>query len=189
MWPHGCSRGVACLRLVATLLIVVPLAGTMSCGKKETRAEAITRTNAVSMKPVSLYFEGPDLLLWSEVRQLPVPANDAAAVSVVVNELLKGSANTAVARPFPADATLRAAYLLPDGNAIIDLGGPTLSGGWNAGSHQEMMAVYAMVQTIASNFPQVRRVRLLINGEPAETLAGHIALSHPLAPLPALVRK
>ena len=49
------------------------------------------------------------------------------------------------------------------------------------------MAAYSLVQTVVSNFADAKRVRLLINGVPAETLAGHIALTRSLTPLPAVV--
>jgi hypothetical protein len=49
------------------------------------------------------------------------------------------------------------------------------------------MAIYSVVQTVTANFPEAKRVRILINDEPAETLAGHISLAHALAPMPSLV--
>ena len=87
----------------------------------------------------------------------------------------------------PADTVVRGAFLLPDGTAFIDLGGPTLTSGWPAGSHEELMAVYSIVQTITSNFAEAKRVRILLNGAPAETLAGHIALDRSLTPNGSLV--
>jgi len=43
------------------------------------------------------------------------------------------------------------------------------------------------VQTMSANFVEVKKVRLLVNGTPAETLAGHIALDKPLTPMRDLV--
>jgi spore germination protein GerM len=104
-----------------------------------------------------------------------------------MRELLKGPVMTTSLRLFPPDTVVRAAYLLPGGTAIVDLGGPTLTGGWGTGSHQELMAVHSIVQTIASNFAEARSVRILINGSPSETLAGHVSLAKSFAPVPALV--
>jgi spore germination protein GerM len=168
---------------------VVALLVIGGCRKKTATPANLNAANAVSIRAVTIYFEGPDMLLGPEVREIPLPANEAGAIPIVMRELLKGSPNVNLARPLPADSILRAAYLLPDGNAIIDLGGPTLSNGWGTGSHGELMGVYSIVQTVASNFPAVRRVRILINGEPAETLAGHVSLARSLAPLPSVVRR
>ena len=143
--------------------------------------------NKVAVRQVRLYFEGPEMLLAAETRNVSLPENPAAALPVVVRELLKGSASTAVARSFPADTVLLGAYFLPEGTVFVDLGGPTLQQGWGTGSHEELMAIYSVVQTVTTNFPEAKRVRLLVNGEPAETLAGHVALDRSLVPKGELV--
>jgi hypothetical protein len=38
------------------------------------------------------------------------------------------------------------------------------------------------VDTIALNLPQIRRVGILVDGQPRETLAGHVAIGRPFAP-------
>jgi spore germination protein GerM len=145
--------------------------------------------NKVAVRPVTLYYQGLDMLLGAELRNVALPENPAAAMPVVVRELIKPPLTPNRARSFPADTIVRAAYLLPDGTAFVDLGGPTLTRGWGTGSHEEMMAIYAVVQTVTANFPEVKRVRILVNGEPAETLAGHINIARSLAPAPSLVSR
>lgn len=174
-------------RVFLALILCVAIAG--GCRKKPSQPTAVALANKVSSRTVQLYFESPSFLLAPEVRTLSLPANDAAALRLVTTELLTGSANTAIAKPFPPDSIVRAAYLLPDGNAIIDLGGPTLTSGWNTGSHAEMIAIYSVVQTLTSNFPSVKRVRLLVNGQPVQTLAGHISTDKALVPMPSLLQK
>ncbi len=161
---------------------------TLSCHRKATAPVNLNVANNVVDREVMLYFEGEDLLLAPEVRKLALPSNDAAAISAVLRELLKGPTDPHLAREFPPDTVVRAAYLLPEGTAIVDMGGTTLSQGWATGTHQEMMAVYSTVQTVVGNFPKARRVRLLMNGAPAETLGGHVALDRPLVPISALIR-
>lgn len=159
-----------------------------SCrSEKKTVENAIALANKVSSRTITLFFESPEGLV-PEQRTLPLPESDAAALSLVAKELLKGSANESIPRPLPEDSVIRAAYLLPEGLAVVDVGGPTLAGGWNTGSHGEMIAVYSLVQTIVSNFPSVQRVRILVNGQPEQTLAGHIEIDRSLRPLQALLR-
>ena len=69
----------------------------------------------------------------------------------------------------------------------IDVGGQTLTDGWNTGTHQELMAIESLVQTLVANFEGAHRVRILVNGSPAETLGGHVSLSRSLGPMPSLV--
>ncbi|HXH38047.1 MAG TPA: GerMN domain-containing protein [Thermoanaerobaculia bacterium] len=171
---------------VVLSLVILALAG--GC-KKEGFSPNLNVENKVQVRPVTLFFEGPEMLLVNETRNVALPENPAGALSVVTRELLKGSANAGVPHIFPRDTIVRAAFLLPDGTAFVDLGGGTLSQGWGTGSHEELMAVYSVVQTITTNFPQAKRVRILVNGEPAETLAGHVNLSRPLLPSPAWVAR
>jgi spore germination protein GerM len=154
--------------------------------KKETPAN-LNAANKVAVRMVRLYYESPQLLLAAESRNVPLPENSAAALPGVVRELLKGPVMATSLRLFPADTVVRGAYLLPGGTAVVDLGGATLVQGWGTGSHQELMAVYSLVQSVTANFAEARRVRVLINGSPAETLAGHVSLAKSLAPMPGLV--
>ncbi len=177
---------VSTLAAVA-LLVVIPFAG---CRKKTaTVASNPDVANKVAVRNVNLFYEGPDMLLAPETRDVPVPGNAAGAIPVVMRELLKGPANSAVPRLLPPDTVLRGAFLLPDGTAIIDLGGPTLTNGWGAGSHQELMAIYSIVQTVVANFPEARRVRVLMNGSPAETLGGHVSLARSITPAPGVLTR
>ena len=159
----------------------------LACQRQQPLSRNLNAENKVAMRTVSLYYESQDLLLAPEQRSLPLPENPAAAIDLVMRELLKGSANAAVPKLLPADTVVRGAYLLPDGTAFVDLGGATLSQGWATGSHQELMAIYSVVQTVTVNFPDAKRVRVLVNGEPAETLAGHVSLSRALTPVPSMV--
>ena len=169
------------------VVIVVLLLLLVTCKKKTTPPSNLNAQNQVAPRTVRLYFESPTLLLTAEQRSVQLPQSPAGAMPVVVRELTKGATNPALARSLPADTVVRGAYLLPDGSAFVDLGGVTLTQGWQAGSHEELMAVYAIVQTVTANFPEAKKVRILVNGTPAETLAGHIALDRPLTPMAELV--
>lgn len=173
------------MRLLHIALVLLVATG---CSKRPDEAKRDPKLeNKVSNRTVTLYFESPELLLTPEQRTLALPERDAAAISPVVSEVIKGSANASVPRLFPADANVRGAFLLPDGTAIVDLGGPSLTNGWSTGSHAEVMALYSVVHTLTANFPAVRRVRFLVNGQAVETLAGHVRIDRSLRPLPSLV--
>jgi len=164
--------------VVLSLAILIAASG---CKKKPLSAN-LNAENKVAVRPVTLFFEGPEMLLVRETRNLALPENPAGALSVVARELIKGSSNAGVPPIFPRDTVVRATFLLPDGTAFVDLGGNTLTQGWGTGSHEELMAIYSLVQTVTTNFPDAKRVRILINDEPAETLAGHVNLSRALLP-------
>lgn len=171
-------------RVVVAVLALLLAAG--ACKKKAPVATNVDAQNKVAVRTVSLFFESPNMVLAPESRNLPLPESPAGALSVLMRELAKGPANPQTPRLLPADTVIRGTYLLPGGTALVDLGGATLTQGWGTGSHQELMAVYSIVQTATANVPEVKRVRILMNGGPAETLAGHISLSRSLVPAPAL---
>lgn len=178
----------SCRTLVLLLAISTALSGCR--GERETPADVkLAEANKVTAHTVQLYFESSDMLLMPEPRSVGLPENSAAAMPTLLRELIKGSVNPGVPKPFPPDTEVRGAYLLADGTAVVDLGGPTLVSGWNTGSHQEMIAAYSVVQTVMANVPEAKRVRLLVNGQPAETLAGHLTIDRPLHPMESLLRR
>lgn len=172
-------------RVAVAALVALAVSG--ACRKKTEPAPNLNAANKVSVRLVRLYFESPGMMLIGEPRNVSLPESAAAAVPVVLRELMKGPAVQTSLRIFPADAVVRGAYLLPGGTVVVDLGGPTIAGGWGTGTHQELMAIYSLVHTVTANFPEARRVRILVNGMAAETLAGHISLARSLGPMPSLV--
>ena len=56
------------------------------------------------------------------------------------------------------------------------------------GSASELYAVVGLANTLALNFPSVRRVKILVEGEEVNTLAGHLDLTHPIWPDPSMVK-
>ena len=93
-------------------------------------------------------------------------------------------------RTLPAEATLLEFYLLDDGTAIADFSGE-LSTGTPSGILSEQRAVDSIARTLEANVPGVTRLKILIHGQEAETLAGHLdltgtfALAAPAAQTPA----
>lgn len=79
-------------------------------------------------------------------------------------------------RTLPAEVLLLQFYLLPDGTAIADFS-ETLATETPSGILNEEMAVDSIVQTLGANLSNVQRLKILIRGQEAETLAGHLDLS------------
>jgi spore germination protein GerM len=57
------------------------------------------------------------------------------------------------------------------------------------GSSAEMMTVYSIVNSLSFNFPQIKRVQILIEGKPIETIAGHLSLRQPISSKPDLIKR
>ena len=84
--------------MIRRFAFVTLLLLTTSCRRQQPLSRNLNVENKVAMRTVSLYYESPDLLLAPERRNLPLPQNPAAALDLVMRELLKGSANAAVPR-------------------------------------------------------------------------------------------
>ena len=79
-------------------------------------------------------------------------------------------------RTLPADASLLQFYLLSDGTAIADFS-ETLETEMPSGILNEEMAIDSILRTLGANLSNVYRLKILIRGQDAETLAGHLGLS------------
>lgn len=177
----------------AALGVVTLLVAGLACQKQKEEAPVspalVARENKVAPRAVQLYYETDDQLLAPEERAIPLPERDAVALSGLMQAWLAGPADPQRPRPFPSDTVLRGAYLLPNGDAVIDLGGASLVAGWQAGSHEEIMAVYGVVQTLSANLSEVRRVRFLVGGQVIETLGGHLSIDRPFVPRTDLLKR
>lgn len=142
----------------------------------------------IPKRAVRLWFENSSRKLAAETQELALPESDAEALKPLLQALLE-KVDEADPKPVPDGIEVRAVYLLPDGTAIVDLGGPLFTQGWNTGSDAEVMLVYSVVQTATDNLPSVKRVQILVNGHPADTLAGHVSIEHPLRPIRSLVAR
>lgn len=82
----------------------------------------------------------------------------------------------AAAHPVLKEVKLRAFYIDTSGTAYIDLASVT-EGAVQGSAWDELLAVYAVVNTLMDNFEEIKAVKFLLNGKEARTLAGHIDLS------------
>lgn len=106
-------------------------------------------------------------------------ADLAACVSQAVGELINGPVGD-LQPTLPPTTTVRGVRIDGD-TAVIDFGHELVEG-LPGGSSAEMTAVYSVTDTVCFNFPQLKRVKFLVDGQETETLAGHLDLRQPLAP-------
>jgi hypothetical protein len=78
-------------------------------------------------------------------------------------------------RTLPAEASLLAFYLQPDGTAIADFS-DEISSAMPSGILSEQLAVQSIAQTLGANVGGIRQLKILVHGQEAETLAGHLDL-------------
>jgi hypothetical protein len=81
--------------------------------------------------------------------------------------------------PIPAGTTVRGVFLTDTKEAYVDLGG-TIVSGHSGGSLDEALTVYAIVNALTVNLPEITAVQILIEGREVDSLRGHIDLRAPL---------
>lgn len=83
---------------------------------------------------------------------------------------------------------LRELYLDASGTAYLDLS-VVPKEGIRASAWEELLAAYALVNSLMQNVEEVKRVRFLLDGKEAQTLAGHVDLSRSYTKRMDLVRE
>ena len=109
------------------------------------------------------------------IVELPLSSDPALRSKQVLNTLLAGPVDAEL-RTLPTDTVLLAFYILPDGTAIADFS-EALATSLPSGIASEQLAVNSMARTLEANVPEVKRLKILIHGQEAETLAGHVDLT------------
>jgi spore germination protein GerM len=78
--------------------------------------------------------------------------------------------------PLPAGAAVRNVYFVESGLVLIDVNS-NFASGQTSGILAEELTLSSLVQTLASNIQGISRVKFLVEGKEASTLAGHADLS------------
>jgi spore germination protein GerM len=99
----------------------------------------------------------------------------------ILAALLEGPKTGAALPAVPPGTKLRQLWIRPNGIAWADFS-TELASGMDGGSDGEILAIYAIVDSLALNVPAIRRVGILVDGRERETLGGHVDLRRPLAP-------
>jgi len=103
----------------------------------------------------------------------------------ILSDVIAGPEEAESLPALPSGTRLRQVFVMGSGLAYADFSAQ-LRDGLSGGSDAELMAVYAIVNSLALNIPEISRVAILIEGQPCESLNGHVDLRHPLAPKPSL---
>lgn len=107
--------------------------------------------------------------------EIPLSSDPAERAKQVLNELISNPP-APEQRTLPADTALLGFYILPDGTAIADFS-DALVAETPSGISSEEDTIDSIVETLQANVPSLRRLKILVHGQEADTLAGHIDLT------------
>ena len=144
--------------------------------RRELVQSLTTATNEPLVKAKLFWAAEPDgSELVATTVELPLSNDPALRAKQVLNTLLAGPVDAEL-RTLPPDAALLAFYILPDGTAIADFS-EAMANSIPSGVQSEQLAVDSITKTLEANVPRVRRLKILIHGQEADTLAGHLDLT------------
>jgi spore germination protein GerM len=138
------------------------------------------------LKTVKLFFlSEQDDLLHGEDRDIFPDPSLVFEMKQTIEELLKGS-NNGLVSPFPPETKLREIFFSEDGIAYVDFS-RDVQDLHISGVSAEVETVYSVVNSLAYNFQEVKRVFFLVDGNGKDTLKGHVDISRPLLPMYDLI--
>ena len=154
--------------------------------KKETMKEKKERVR--EKKVVTLYFsdEGEEYLI-GEKREIAKQDEVREEAEETIHELIKGPKGKLL-RTLPPRTKILALQVDANGVARVNFN-QALHRDHPGGSSAEMMTLYSVVNSLAFNFPEIKKVQILIEGEKSQTIAGHLSLEQPLSSKPDLIKK
>jgi spore germination protein GerM len=144
-------------------------------------------TEPLKRHTVEVYFpstQGNGLV--GEYREIFETVTPGDRAKQIIADLISGPTGDAALRAVPSGTLLRQAYVMDNGVAYLDFTGD-LADGIGGGSMEELLTIYAIVDSVALNVDEIKRIGILIEGEPIETLNGHVDLRRPLPPDRSLI--
>ena len=124
-----------------------------------------------------------------ETRQVAQSTDETQEVKEVMAELIRGPLSANLAPALPAAAQVKSAFIDPStGTAYVDFSRDDQTQ-FPGGAWTETLAIYSVVNTLTEDFPDIKRVQILIDGNVESSLAGHIDITRPFAPRTALNRE
>ena len=142
----------------------------------------------VEKKEVVLYFsdsEGEYLV--GEKREISKKNEFKEEAKEAILELIRGPKGKLIPT-LPPRTKLLTLQISGAGLAKVNFS-LALSKDHPGGSSGEVMTLYSIVNSLSLNFPQIKKVQILIDGKPVETITGHLSLKQPVSPKPDLIKK
>ena len=126
---------------------------------------------------VKVYYPDDSGMRLVEVEREIIIDDSTDKYTAAVETLLNDPGEENLTKIFPNNAAIRSVEVA-DGLAVVDLDGGILKN-FVGGSTGEEFLVGSVVDTL-TNFPEVKQVKFLVDGQEIETLSGHMDLSTPL---------
>jgi spore germination protein GerM len=131
-----------------------------------------------SSEQVTLYVAYDDAgVLRPKAVRITLPTGRQERAAEILRALLTLYLDKFSPHPLGPGSDIRDVYLVDPGLAVIDLNA-AFADNHRSGVLVEELSVVSLVQTLSANIPGITRVKILVEGNERETLAGHADLSN-----------
>lgn len=183
-WILGVVIGTAAVALgwglMANLSRILQVPDAPGAADAAPAAATAPAAPAIPRIKATLFFVAEDgTSLVGVEQEIPLAESPVAQARAIVEAQLAATPPAPLATAVPAGTTLRALFVSQLNDAFVDLDA-TVRTAHPGGSLNELITVYAVVNAVAVNLPDIRGVQILIDGREVDTLAGHVDLRRPL---------
>lgn len=123
---------------------------------------------------LSIAYDDDDAFRSREVSGA-LPAEASARAREILETLIAQYVSKPSSHPLAEGSDVNNVFLVNQNLAVVDLN-QALVDGHRSGIMVEDFTLMSLIDTLASNFPQVQQVKILVDGKERETLAGHADL-------------
>ncbi len=147
-------------------------------GQNSTAEVRVAITKEIPVRETQLYFVSPEgTFLLPETRDIPMCDADRDCIKNLLIHLIDGSqhGNLAV---LPKETKVLNVEVENDlvrvdfSRQLVDF--------HPGGSLTELLSIYSIANSLSENFPYVRQVQILVEGEVRQTLKGHVRIDQPI---------
>jgi spore germination protein GerM len=127
---------------------------------------------------VTLYVANDDAgVLRPQPVRIQLPAGRQERAAEILRALVTLYLDKSSPHRLGAGSEIREVYLVDPGLAVIDLNA-AFADNHRSGVLVEELTVVSLIQTLTANIPGITRVKILVEGNERDTLAGHADLSN-----------
>jgi hypothetical protein len=174
--------------IIAFAVLIIAVLGMSIYALHMRRTAASIPVAATDIRPIAAPVTGPteqvtlfvahdeDASLRAQSARIPLPAGRQQRAEELLRALVTLYLDKSSPHVLPPGSEIRSVFLVDPGVAVIDLNAP-FADSHRSGVLVEELTVTSLIHTISANIPGILRVKILVNGQERDTLAGHADLS------------
>jgi hypothetical protein len=172
------------LYIAVVVLLAAALGMSVFAWHMRGRAAAVPADTGPIVPPVAgpteqvtlfVAYDNPGVLS-AQSAQIPLPSDRQQRAEELLRALFALYLDKNSPHRLAPGSDIRSVYLVDPGLAVIDVNA-ALADGHRSGVLVEELTVASMIHTLSANLPGILRVKILVEGNERETLAGHADLT------------